>query len=141
MLDDESTPAVSLPPMTDILTILQEDYRRFPDDQSYDLYANDVYFKDPMNEFRGCDRYRQMIGFIKQWFTDPRLDLHNIQQAGKEIRTDWTLSWTTPLPWKPRIAIDGWSELRLNDDGLIESHIDYWDCSRLDVLKQHFKPS
>jgi hypothetical protein len=126
--------------MTDILTILKEDYRRFPDDQSYELYTDDVYFKDPMNEFRGCDRYRQMIGFIKQWFTTPRLDLHNIRQAGNEIRTDWTLSWTTPLPWKPRIAINGWSELRLNDDGLIESHIDYWNCSRLDVLKQHFKP-
>lgn len=126
--------------MTDILTILKEDYQRFPEDQSYELYADDVYFKDPMNEFRGCDRYRQMIGFIKQWFTNPRLDLHNIQQTGRDIRTDWTLSWTTPLPWKPLIAIDGWSELRLNDDGLIESHIDYWHCSRLDVLKQHFKP-
>lgn len=125
--------------MTDILTILKEDYQRFPDDQSYNLYAEDVYFKDPMNEFRGCDRYRQMIGFIKRWFTDPRLDLHNIQQTGRDIRTDWTLSWTTPLPWQPRIAIDGWSELRLNEAGLIESHIDYWHCSRLDVLKQHFK--
>jgi hypothetical protein len=47
-------------------------------------------------------------------------------------------SWTTPLPWRPRIAIPGWSELKLNADELIISHIDYWDCSRLDVLKQHF---
>ena len=125
--------------MPDILTVLKEDYRRFPVDQSYDIYSEDVYFKDPMNEFRGCDRYRQMISFIDRWFTNPTIDLHKIQQIGHEIRTDWTLSWITPLPWQPRIAINGWSELRLNEEGLIESHIDYWHCSRFDVLEQHFK--
>ncbi len=121
----------------DILEILKDDYRKFPDDQTYSLYAADVYFKDPMTEFRGCDRYRQMIGFIKTWFLNPHLDLHTIQQTGSTIRTDWTLSWTTPLPWKPHIQITGWSELTLNEAGLIVSHIDYWHCSRLDVLKQH----
>jgi hypothetical protein len=55
------------------------------------------------------------------------------------------MSWNSPLPWKPRISVSGWSELRLNAEGLIVSHIDYWHCSRLDVIKQHFfsgkKPS
>ncbi len=121
----------------DIVRQLQEDYRRFPYDQTYSLYAEDVYFKDPMTEFRGCDRYKQMIGFIQQWFKDPKLDLHAIQQTGSRIRTDWTLSWTTPLPWRPRITIPGWSELDLNEAGLIISHVDYWHCSRWHVLKQH----
>lgn len=124
--------------MTDIVERLKADYARFPKDQSYDLYAEDVYFKDPLNEFRGCDRYREMIGFIDQWFKQPKMDLQDISQTGKFIRTDWTLSWTTPLPWQPRIAIPGWSELTLNDGGLITSHIDYWRCSRWDVVKQHF---
>ncbi len=124
--------------MTDVVERLKADYARFPKDQSYDLYAEDVHFKDPMNEFRGCDRYREMIGFIDQWFQQPRMDLHNIDQQGQAIRTDWTLSWTTPLPWQPRIAIPGWSELTLNDAGLIASHIDYWRCSRWDVVTQHF---
>ncbi|MBD2460610.1 DUF2358 domain-containing protein [Oscillatoria sp. FACHB-1407] len=121
----------------DILDILKTDYRNFPDHQTYSIYAPDVYFKDPMNEFRGCDRYQRMIQFIKTWFRNPQLDLHDIQRTGDSIRTDWTLSWTTPLPWQPRIAIAGWSELQLNSDGLIVSHIDYWKCSKLDVLKQH----
>ena len=122
----------------DILEILQDDYRKFPNNQTYSLYADDVYFKDPITKFRGCDRYRQMIGLIKTWFLNPQLDLHNIQQTGSNIRTDWTLSWTTPLPWKPNIQITGWSELTLNQAGLIAAHIDYWHCSRLDVLRQHF---
>lgn len=123
----------------DILDRLRADYATFPKNQSYDLYAEDVYFKDPMNEFRGRERYHTMIQFIETWFREPRLDLHQLQRHGNSIRSDWTLHWVTPLPWQPRIAIPGWSELQLNDDGLIISHIDYWHCSRLDVLKQHFQ--
>jgi hypothetical protein len=123
---------------TDILEILQSDYRNFPRHQTYNIYAEDVYFKDPLNQFRGRERYKQMIQFIDTWFLAPQLDLHQIQRTGNQIRTDWTLRWTTPLPWKPRIAIPGWSELKLNSEELIISHIDYWHCSRWQVLQQHF---
>ncbi len=122
-----------------LLQILQDDYQRFPTDQTYGLYAEDVYFKDPLNEFRGRDRYQETIGFIKTWFLNVKMDLHAIQRNDNLIRTDWTLSWNTPLPWKPRISISGWSELIVNADSLIVSHTDYWHCSRLDVLKQHFR--
>ena len=125
----------------DIIEILKQDYERFPADQTYSIYAQDVYFQDPMNKFRGIERYQQMIGFINTWFIDLKLDLHDIRQEDDAIETRWTLSWNTPLPWKPRIIISGWSELKLNPDGLIVSHIDYWNCSRLDVLKQHLFPS
>ncbi|MBF2028671.1 MAG: DUF2358 domain-containing protein [Oscillatoriales cyanobacterium C42_A2020_001] len=121
-----------------ILEVLQADYARFPQDQTYEIYAEDVYFKDPMTQFRGRDRYQAMIVFIQTWFLNCHMDVHNIQQNGNQIRSDWTLSWNTPLPWKPHIAIPGWSELTLNDEGLITSHVDYWHCSWLDVLKQHF---
>jgi len=121
-----------------LVDILKEDYRRFPLDQTYRIYAEDVFFKDPITEFRGIARYQQMIGLMNTWFKSPKMDLHDIQQSGNRINTRWTLSWTTPLPWQPRIAIDGRSELELNDEGLITAHLDYWDCSRMDVLKQHF---
>ncbi|MFW9262657.1 DUF2358 domain-containing protein [Nostoc sp. CALU 546] len=122
----------------DIIEILKEDYQRFPINQTYSIYAPEVYFKDPLNKFRGVKRYKEMINFIQTWFLDPKMDLHNIQRLGETIKTEWTLSWNTPLPWKPRISIPGWSELGLNSDGLIVSHIDYWKCSRLDVVRQHF---
>lgn len=121
----------------DIIEILRQDYQKFPQDQTYSIYAENVYFQDPMNQFRGVKRYQQMISFIQTWFIHPQLDLHEISRRGDLIETRWTLSWNTPLPWKPRISISGWSELKLNSDGLIVSHIDYWHCSRLDVLKQH----
>lgn len=125
--------------MMDIIQILRQDYQRFPDNQTYSIYAADVFFQDPLNRFRGVERYKLMINFIKTLFIAVKMDLHDIHQEGDTIKTEWTLSWNTPLPWKPRIAIPGWSELRLNPQGLIVSHIDYWNCSRLDVVKQHLK--
>ncbi|MBD2532455.1 DUF2358 domain-containing protein [Nostoc flagelliforme FACHB-838] len=122
----------------DIIEILKEDYQRFPVNQTYSIYAPEVYFKDPLNKFRGVKRYKEMINFIQTWFLNPKMDLYNIQRLENTIKTEWTLSWNTPLPWKPRISIPGWSELGLNSDGLIVSHIDYWNCSHLDVVKQHF---
>ncbi|MEH2144237.1 DUF2358 domain-containing protein [Nostoc sp.] len=122
----------------DIIEILKEDYQRFPVNQTYSIYTPDVYFQDPLNKFRGVKRYKQMINFIETLFLNPKMDLHSIQRLGDTIKTEWTLSWNTPLPWKPRISIPGWSELGLNSDGLIISHVDYWNCSRLDVVKQHF---
>lgn len=123
-----------------VLEILKEDYQRFPENQTYSIYTEDVYFKDPMNEFNGVERYKLMIKFIQTWFVQTKMDLHDIRREGDTIKTEWTLNWNTPLPWRPRISIPGWSELGINSDGLIVSHIDYWKCSRLDVVKQHFFP-
>jgi hypothetical protein len=122
-----------------LVEVLREDYARFPADQTYSIYAKDVWFKDPMNEFRGIDRYRTMIKFIETWFIDVQMDLLAIEQVENEIKTRWVLSWNAPLPWKPRMAIPGWSELKVNSEGLISEHVDYWECSRLDVLKQVFR--
>ncbi|BAZ82503.1 MAG: DUF2358 domain-containing protein [Sphaerospermopsis kisseleviana] len=121
----------------DILETLKADYQRFPVNQTYSIYAKDVYFQDAVFKFRGLELYKWMIKFIQTFFLNLKMDLHNIQQQENTIKTEWTLSWDAALPWKPRISISGWSELRLNNEGLIISHIDYWHCSQLDVLKQH----
>ena len=122
----------------DILQILKDDYHHFPKDQTYSLYEKDVYFKDPLNEFNGLERYKKMIQFIDTFFINPKMDLHEIHRSGDTIYMEWTLNLTSPLPWKPRLAIPGRSELKLNDNEIIVAHIDYWDCSRVDVLKQNF---
>jgi hypothetical protein len=123
----------------DIITILRQDYAKFPIDQSYEIYAADVYFQDPLTRFRGLKRYQKTIDFIQKWFKNPHLELAEIDRVDRLITTRWALSWNTPLPWQPRIEITGSSELLLNDLELIISHIDYWDRSPLDVLRQHFK--
>ena len=122
----------------DIVEALKADYARFPENQTYSLYAADVWFKDPLTSFKGVGRYRSMIGFMERWFQAVEMELHNIQQIDQRIDTTWTLRWIAPVPWRSKISISGRSELTLNEAGLVQSHVDYWDCSRLDVLKQLF---
>lgn len=119
---------------------IREDYATFPKNQSFDLYAEDVFFRDPLNKFNGVDRYRDMIGFIDRWFQAPNLELHELKTTGEAtFETRWTLKFVCPVPWKPLIAIPGWTEYRLNETGKIVSHIDYWHCSVWDVILQIFK--
>jgi len=122
-----------------VIEQLKADYARFPERQTYSLYAEDVQFKDPLNSFSGVERYQKMIGFLSRFFREIQMDLHSIEQTTPSlITTHWTLNMTAPMPWSPRLSIPGRSELGLNAKQLIESHIDYWNCSRLDVLMQVF---
>jgi Uncharacterized conserved protein (DUF2358) len=125
--------------ITELVAIITADYAKFPAAQTYAIYSPMVYFKDPMYDFTGLAQYQKMIGFITTWFKNLRLDLHHIEAVSNElIKTRWTMSWNAPLPWQPRISISGWSELQISGDRLIIAHRDYWDCSRLDMLRQHF---
>lgn len=125
--------------MSSVLEQLKQDYQQFPKDQTYELYAEDVHFKDPLNEFDGVGRYKAMIKFLGWFFNDIQMDLHDIEQTHPRlITTQWTLNMNAPLPWSPRLSIPGRSELSVSDSGLISAHVDYWNCSRLDVLKQAF---
>lgn len=120
-----------------LIDIIKEDYKRFPENQTYSIYAENVHFKDPVYDFYGLKKYKEMIAFIKKWFSNLNLELHEISQEENQINTRWTMSWNSPLPWKPFISVSGRSELKLKDN-LIISHYDYWDCSFFDMIKQHF---
>lgn len=129
---------MSIQQESDLTAILREDYARFPDNQTYEIYAQDVYFKDPLNEFKGVKKYRAMIGFLGSFFGDVKMDVHDMNRSGSTIKIEWTLNMTSPLPWKPRLSIPGWTELDVNDENLIGSHIDYWHISPWNVLRQNF---
>ena len=122
----------------DLITVLRSDYARFPDNQTFGIYATDVYFKDPLNEFRGVKRYQEMIGFLTNFFSHIDMEVHDLKREGTSIKSEWTLNMTSPLPWQPRISIPGWSELTVNEQNLISSHVDYWQISPWQVLSQNF---
>ncbi|WP_373478552.1 DUF2358 domain-containing protein [Geminocystis sp.] len=117
--------------------IIKEDYRNFPKNQTYSIYAQNVHFKDPVYNFYGIKKYQEMIDFLQKWFKNLTLELHEINQTENQIDTRWTMSWNSPLPWQPFISVSGRSELKLKDN-LIIGHYDYWDRPFLDMIKQHF---
>ena len=134
----ERSTAVNERQQKDLVEILRQDYQEFPEDQTYEIYADNVYFKDPLNEFNGVKKYQAMISFLGTFFSNVKMDVHNVSQQSEVIKTEWTLNMTSPLPWKPRLSIPGWSELTINEQNLISSHIDYWHISPWSVLRQNF---
>ncbi len=122
-----------------LVEIIKQDYQNFPENQTYSIYAEDVHFKDPIYNFYGLKKYQEMIVFLKKWFKNLNLKLHEIKldENQSQIDTRWTMSWNSPLPWQPFISVSGRSELKLKDN-LIIGHYDYWDCSLWDMIKQHF---
>lgn len=126
-----------MPNQSEILEIIKQDYLRFPENPTYEIYDRNVHFKDPVYNFYGIKKYQEMIAFITKWFKNLRLELHDIGESENQIDVRWTMSWNSPLPWQPFVSVSGRTELKLKDN-LIIAHYDYWDISLWDLIKQHF---
>ncbi|ASC74045.1 hypothetical protein XM38_050190 [Halomicronema hongdechloris C2206] len=116
----------------------------FETDLTYDIYTQDILFKDPVNRFRGKFNYRIVFWTLRfhgrLFFTELHFDLHRVyRQATRHIRADWTVRGTLRLPWRPRILFNGVSDYQLNAAGLIYQHIDTWDRPPGDVLRQFWR--
>ncbi|MEM6519019.1 MAG: DUF2358 domain-containing protein [Cyanobacteria bacterium P01_C01_bin.70] len=129
-----------------ILSTLRADLPTlFEQDISYDIYTRDIFFKDPVNQFKGKLNYRIIFWTLRfhgrLFFTDLHFDLHDVCVANPLIiRADWTVRGTLRLPWKSRIFFNGYSLYLLNAEGKIYDHRDTWDRSPKAILKQ-FWPS
>ena len=64
----------------DLVEIIKQDYQNFPNKQTYSIYAENVYFEDPLNKLQGIARYQKMISFLGCFFQNIDLKLHNIAQ-------------------------------------------------------------
>jgi hypothetical protein len=128
--------------VNDMIATLQRDLPPlFERDISYDIYAQDICFTDPINTFKGKWSYRIVYWTLRfhgqLFFTDISLDLHDVQQVAPDaIEAKWTVRGTLRLPWKPEIYFNGRSHYTINSNGLIDRHVDTWDRQPIQVLKQ-----
>ncbi len=124
------------------IAVLKQDLPTlFEKDISYDIYSRDIYFHDPVNQFKGKLNYRIIFWTLRfhgrLFFTELYFDLHDIQAVSADtIRADWTVRGRLRVPWKAQIFFNGYSLYKLNKDALIYEHIDTWDRSPQEILKQ-----
>jgi len=116
----------------------------FEKDISYDIYTNDIYFKDPVNTFKWKFNYRIIFWTLRfhgrLFFTELYFDLHDVNQTAEDtILANWTVRGVLRVPWKARVFFNGYSTYKLNSDGLIYEHIDTWDRSPGEILKQFIR--
>ena len=116
----------------------------FEKDISYEIYAKDIYFQDPINKFKGKFNYHIIFWTLRfharLFFTQIYFDLHDVSQTAQDtILANWTVRGVLRVPWKARIFFNGYSTYTLNKDGLIYNHIDTWDRKPSEILKQFIR--
>lgn len=127
-----------------IETLEQDLPTLFDRDISYDIYTQDISFKDPVNRFQGKFNYRIIFWTLRfhaqLFFSEIYFDLHEVEGSGENtIVAKWTVRGTLRVPWKARLLFDGYSTYKLNSEGQIYEHIDTWDRSPGEILRQFFR--
>jgi hypothetical protein len=130
-----------------ILSTLRADLPTlFERDISYDIYTRDIFFKDPVNQFKGKFNYRIIFWTLRfhgrLFFSDLHFDVHDVRVADElTIRADWTVRGTLRLPWQPRLFFNGYSLYSVNAAGKIYDHRDTWDRPPGAILQQFWRGS
>ncbi|MDZ8188820.1 MAG: DUF2358 domain-containing protein [Nostoc sp. ChiSLP02] len=127
-----------------IETLKQDLPTLFEQDISYNIYTDDIYFKDPVNTFKYKFNYRIIFWTLRfharLFFSEIYFDVHDIKQSAEDtILVNWTVRGVLRVPWKARLFFNGYSTYKLNQDNLIYEHIDTWDRKPTEILKQFWK--
>ena len=98
------------------------------------VYAADARFKDPFNEVRGTAAIAAIFGHMFDTMTAPRFIVRDAVVQGDDAFLTWDFVFeSTALRRAPdggtRQCIRGASHLRLDAQGRISDHRDYWDAA------------
>ncbi|MCT7982108.1 DUF2358 domain-containing protein [Laspinema sp. A4] len=124
-----------------IATLKEDLPTLFEKDISYEIYRKDIFFKDPVNQFKWKFNYRIIFWTLRfhgqLFFTELYFDLHDVEQVAPDmILANWTVRGRLRLPWKADLFFNGYSNYKLDETGLIYEHIDTWDREPKAILKQ-----
>lgn len=127
-----------------IKTLKQDLPTLFEQDISYDIYTKDIYFRDPVNTFKGKFNYRIIFWTLRfhaqLFFSQIYFDVHEVNQLDEDtILAKWTVRGVLRVPWKARLFFNGYSTYKFNTDCLIYEHIDTWDRKPGDILAQFWQ--
>ncbi|QLE48666.1 DUF2358 domain-containing protein [Nostoc sp. C057] len=128
-----------------VIKTLKEDLPTlFEKDISYDIYTQDIYFKDPVNTFKYKFNYRIIFWTLRfharLFFTQIYFDVHEVSQSAEDtILAKWTVRGVLRVPWKAGLLFNGYSTYKLNQDNLIYEHIDTWDRKPGEILQQFWQ--
>ncbi len=135
---------VKLQPEQIIETLKQDLPTLFEQDIFYDIYSQDIFFRDPVNKFKGKFNYRIIFWTLRfhgqLFFREIAFDLHDVCESEENtILATWTVQGVLRVPSKARLFFNGYSTYKLNNEGLIYEHIDTWDREAGEIVRQFFR--
>ncbi|MED6111292.1 hypothetical protein PIB30_051146 [Stylosanthes scabra] len=107
---------------------LREDFPQiFFKEPSFDVYRDDIVFKDPMNTFVGIEKYKSLLWALRFhgriFFRALWVDVISVWQPVENvIMVRWSVHGILQIPWESRGRFDGTSEYKLDRKGKIYEH-------------------
>ncbi|TKY68557.1 U2 snRNP-associated SURP motif-containing protein [Spatholobus suberectus] len=99
----------------------------FIKDLNYDIYRDDITFRDPLNTFTGIEKYKLIFWALrfhgKILFREIALDVYRIWQPSENvILIRWNLRGVPRVPWEAKGEFQGTSRYKLDRNGKIYEH-------------------
>ncbi|KAL2511327.1 Uncharacterized protein Adt_16927 [Abeliophyllum distichum] len=110
-----------------IRTLRDEFPELFYRELSFDIYRDDIVFKDPLNTFVGIQNYKSIFWALRFHgrilFRALWVDIASVwQPAESMIMVRWTVHGIPRVPWESHGRFDGTSEYKLDKNGKIYEH-------------------
>ena len=99
--------------------------------QILDLLDNEFVFSDPFNNIKGKSEYNKVLMAALKDSLNIEFKIIKIIREGSTAFISWNYSFTAAnkLLGSKRIFVQGMSEIRISESGLISYHKDYWDVA------------
>ena len=89
-----------------------------------DLVVKDIIFIDPFNNIKGLDNFKNIFYHMFDTVKEPKFDIIDYAQKKDHIFLKWKMTF---YAFKALQTIEGMSDITLNKEGKVISHLDYWD--------------
>ncbi len=93
-------------------------------DELDNLVSKDIIFVDPFNNIKGLYAFKNVFYHMFENVKEPRFFVLDYTINKQRVFLKWKMTF---FAFSSLQTIEGISELFLNDDGKVISHIDYWD--------------
>lgn len=99
----------------------------FHREPTFDIYRDDIVFKDPLNTFAGIENYKTIFWALRLhgriFFRALWVEILSVWQPMENIiLVRWTVHGIPRVPWESRGHFDGMSEYKLDKNGKIYEH-------------------
>lgn len=88
-------------------------------------YAQDIYFRDSIQELRGMEEFKAMTERLTDRSNDLTMNVVRTAQHDKDIFIEWEM--TIKFKKNPSSVLYGSSRVTLNEEGKIAEQRDYYD--------------
>ncbi len=93
------------------------------------FYAPDAWFKDPFNDVHGVPAVQRVFAHMFEALDEPRFVVHDVVVQGDQCFLTWEFRFRMRRFDRTPQTVRGGSHLRLDAQGRIQIHRDYWDAA------------